>query len=314
MNHFVHPNGICESPHIGERTRIWAFAHVLPGARLGVDCNICDGVFIENDVVVGDRVTIKNGVQLWDGIRIEDDVFIGPNATFTNDPFPRSRAYQTAIPETRVARGASIGANATIAPGVLVGQHAMVGAGSVVTSNVPPFAVVMGNPARISGYVNSATRLPPPLHPGRADARQGATRLATGAVIHQLPSATDLRGTLAVAEIGQDLPFAPRRCFMVHDVPSKEVRGERALRTCALFMICVSGAMSLVLDDGSVREEVVLDQPNIGVHVPPMLWTTQYRFAANAVLLVLASETYDPNDYIRDYEAFVRLKCPVPAA
>src|SRR5512144_2380840 len=112
---YVHPQGLCESKTIGAKTRVWAFAHVLPGARIGSDCNICDHVFIENDVIVGDRVTVKCGVQLWDGLRIADDVFIGPNATFTNDLFPRSRQEFTLL-ETRIERAATIGANATILP------------------------------------------------------------------------------------------------------------------------------------------------------------------------------------------------------
>src|SRR3954468_1806542 len=130
---FVHPQALCESSTVGENTRIWAFAHVLGGATIGRDCNICDGVFIEGDVVVGDRVTVKCGVQLWSGVTLEDDVFVGPNATFTNDPFPRSRQYPESFSHTVVRRGASIGANATLLPGVTVGQNAMVGAGSVVT-------------------------------------------------------------------------------------------------------------------------------------------------------------------------------------
>src|SRR5512141_1125826 len=121
---FVHPNALCESPSIGAGTRIWAFAHVLPGAVIGRDCNICDGVFVENDVRVGDRVTVKCGVQLWDGVRLEDDVFVGPNATFTNDRFPRSRQHLAKYPETVVRKGASIGANATILPGITIGQGA----------------------------------------------------------------------------------------------------------------------------------------------------------------------------------------------
>lgn len=152
---FIHPHAICESASVGERTRIWAFAHVLPGARIGADCNICDGVFIENDVIVGDRVTVKCGVQLWDGVRLEDDVFVGPNATFTNDVFPRSRVYQGVVPLTIVERGASIGANATILPGVTVGSLAMVGAGSVVTRDVPPEVLVLGNPARVARKLTS---------------------------------------------------------------------------------------------------------------------------------------------------------------
>jgi UDP-2-acetamido-3-amino-2,3-dideoxy-glucuronate N-acetyltransferase len=145
---FVHPNALCETRSIGSGTRIWAFAHVLPGAAIGKDCNICDGVFIENDVVIGDRVTVKCGVQLWDGLRLEDDVFVGPNATFTNDPFPRSRSYPAEFPRTVVRAGASIGANATILPGIEIGSGAMVGAGAVVTRDVPPRALVVGNPAR----------------------------------------------------------------------------------------------------------------------------------------------------------------------
>jgi acetyltransferase-like isoleucine patch superfamily enzyme len=153
LSHFVHPQGICQTSDVGEGTRIWAFSHVLSGARLGSDCNVGEQVFIENDVIVGDRVTIKNGVQLWDGLRVGDDVFIGPNATFTNDPFPRSRRYDHAVPVTRIEPGASIGANATVLPGITIGARAMVGAGSVVTRDVAPGAVVAGNPARVVGCV-----------------------------------------------------------------------------------------------------------------------------------------------------------------
>jgi acetyltransferase-like isoleucine patch superfamily enzyme len=122
---------------------------VLPKAVLGADCNICDHVFIENDVKVGDRVTVKCGVQLWDGVELEDDVFIGPNATFTNDRFPRSKQYPETFSRTLVQRGASIGANATILPGVTIGRGAMVGMGAVVLNDVPPFAVVAGIPAKV---------------------------------------------------------------------------------------------------------------------------------------------------------------------
>jgi len=150
---FIHPQALCESQNIGEKTRIWAFSHVLSGAVIGKDCNICDHVFIENDVVIGNRVTVKSGVQLWDGCRIADDVFIGPNATFCNDPFPRSKVHLKEFLTTTIAQGASLGANCTILPGVTVGREAMVGAGAVVTRDVPARAIVVGNPARIVGYV-----------------------------------------------------------------------------------------------------------------------------------------------------------------
>lgn len=147
MPYYKHPQALVESDKVGDNTRIWAFVHVLPGAVIGEECNICDHVFIENDVIVGDRVTVKCGVQLWDGLRIADDVFIGPNATFTNDLFPRSRQEFTLL-ETRIERAATIGANATILPGITIGEKAMVGAGAVVTKDVPPRTLVAGNPAR----------------------------------------------------------------------------------------------------------------------------------------------------------------------
>ena len=149
-NYFQHSAAIVESQTIGNGTRVWAFAHILPRAVVGDDCNICDHVFIENDVVVGDRVTVKCGVQLWDGVRLENDVFVGPNATFINDVFPRSKRYPEKFRQTVVREGASIGANATIMAGLTIGRNAMVGAGAVVTHDVPPNAIVSGNPARIT--------------------------------------------------------------------------------------------------------------------------------------------------------------------
>lgn len=146
--YFKHPSAIVETKKIGEKTRIWAFTHVLSDAQIGTDCNICDHVFIENDVIIGDRVTIKCGVQVWDGLRVEDDVFIGPNATFTNDISPRSKKDFVLL-GTQVKKGATIGANATILPGLIIGEKAMVGAGAVVTKDVRPGTLVVGNPARI---------------------------------------------------------------------------------------------------------------------------------------------------------------------
>lgn len=144
----IHSTSDVQTSSIGEGTRVWQFCVILEGAKIGNQCNICSHCFIENDVVVGDRVTIKSGVQLWDGLRLEDDVFIGPNVTFTNDRHPRSKQYPESFPETRVGYGASIGANATILPGIKIGEGAMVGAGSVVTKDVPPGNTVVGVPAK----------------------------------------------------------------------------------------------------------------------------------------------------------------------
>jgi len=150
---FIHLLADVAECSIGEGTKVWQFVVILKGAKIGRDCNICAQTLIEGEVVVGDRVTVKSGVQLWDGTRVEDDVFIGPNATFTNDRYPRSKQYPGAFSGIRVCKGASIGANATILPGITIGKEAMVGAGAVVTQDVPPKAVVVGNPARIIRYV-----------------------------------------------------------------------------------------------------------------------------------------------------------------
>jgi len=145
----IHKLSDVQTVSIGEGTNIWQYSVVLPGAVIGKGCNICAHTFIENDVTMGDRVTVKSGVFLWDGITIEDDVFIGPCVAFTNDKHPRSKAYPEDFLRTTIKKGASIGANATILPGIIIGEGAMVGAGAVVTKDVAPFTTVVGNPAKI---------------------------------------------------------------------------------------------------------------------------------------------------------------------
>jgi len=149
----IHPTAEVQAKQIGDGTTIWQFCLVLEKARIGKNCNINFNVFIENDVIIGDKVTIKPGVQIWDGLRIEDNVFIGPNATFTNDLLPRSKHYPEKFAETHIRKSASIGANATVLAGIEIGEYAMIGAGSVVTTNVDPFTLVYGNPARKKGFV-----------------------------------------------------------------------------------------------------------------------------------------------------------------
>lgn len=149
----IHPTALVASKEIGDGTRIWAFVNILAGARIGRDCNVCDRCFIENDVVLGDRVTVKCGVSLYDGLVLEDGVFIGPDVTFSNDPRPRSGRHLESYPRTRVREGASLGAGSILLPGVTVGRFAMVGAGSLVTRDVPDFALVYGSPAQVHGQV-----------------------------------------------------------------------------------------------------------------------------------------------------------------
>jgi UDP-2-acetamido-3-amino-2,3-dideoxy-glucuronate N-acetyltransferase len=300
--YYRHPNALVETDAIGDDTRVWAFAHVLRGAIVGRQCNVCDHVFIEDGAAVGDRVTIKCGVQIWKGVTLEDDVFVGPNATFTNDAFPRSRHWPEKYPTTLVRKGASIGANATILPGLVIGQHSMVGAGAVVTRNVPPYAVVVGNPARIVRYDKSL----PSAEPPNAAGGQSFTLSVTGVRIVPTAIVRDMRGNLLAREVANGtLPFAPQRFFIVFDVPSREVRGAHAHRALEQLLVCIRGSVSIVVDDGTTRQEILLDKPDLGLYMPPMVWGIQYKYTPDAMLLVMASAAYDPGDYIRDYDQFL---------
>lgn len=305
--YYVHPKGLCETPHVGKDTKIWAFAHVLPEAMLGSECNICDNVFIENDVIIGDRVTIKCGVQVWDGIHIMDDVFIGPNATFTNDRFPRSKQYPEEFLRTVVKTKATIGANATILPGLTIGENAMVGAGAVVTRSVPPFAIVVGNPAKIIGYADAVGSTNESMTVSVSSKPAVTATNVSGVTLHTFKAVPDLRGSLSVGEFEREIPFNPKRYFLVYDVPTADTRGEHAHHKCHQFLIAVRGSVRVVVDDGDTRQEITLDRPNMGLYLPPKTWGIQYKYSQDAMLLVFASDYYDADDYIRDYSEFVRL-------
>ena len=307
MNHpLIHPLSDVQATSIGAGTRVWQYVVVLPGAQIGQDCNICSHCLIENDVVIGDRVTVKSGVQLWDGLCIGNDVFVGPNASFANDRFPRSQQKPEKFLVTTIHDGASIGAGAVILPGVVVGSKAMVAAGAVVTRSVPPNAVVVGNPAKIVGYVNAARGDVFGVVPTKHEVGATATRVS-GVNQHRMARVLDIRGSLTVGEFDRNIPFTAKRYFMVFGVPSMETRGEHAHRECHQFLICVCGSCSVVADDGTNRQEFLLDQPDVGIHLPPMVWGIQYKYSADAVLLVFASHFYDGEDYIRDYSEFRQL-------
>lgn len=236
---------------------------------------------------------VAPAVQLGAGVRV------GPNAVVLA---PES-ADET---PTVVEHDAVIGANATILPGVTVGFEAQVRPGSVVSRSVPPRAIADGNPALIVGYVDAER----PSQPGARDATGAPGSQPTrvrGVSLLPLRSATDMRGALAVAQTDDGIPFEPRRWFLVYDVPSAETRGQHAHRRCHQLLIAVSGSVRVVADDGDTREEFILDRPNLGLYLPAMIWGIQYGYMPQSVLLVVASEPYDPSDYIRDYAEFIRL-------
>jgi len=299
-----HTTADIQSENIGKETTIWQFVIILPNAEIGSNTNICSHCLIENDVFIGSNVTIKSGVQVWDGITIEDNVFIGPNVTFTNDKQPRSKQYPETFLKTVIKKGASIGANATILPGITIHENAMIAAGAVVTKNVPENAIVMGNPAKITAYVDTENRkssTPQIVNKDTIDST------VNGVTLHNFPLIHDLRGNLSVGEFEKEIPFKPERYFTVFGVPSKEVRGEHAHKQCQQFLLCLSGSCNVLVDDGKNREEYILDAPNKGIYLPAMTWGVQYKYSQDSVLLVFASDYYDADDYIRNYSEFKKL-------
>jgi UDP-2-acetamido-3-amino-2,3-dideoxy-glucuronate N-acetyltransferase len=302
---------ICESRNIGEGSKIGAFAHIKADAIIGKNCDIFDYVSCENDVIVGDRVTIKSNVYLIDGIRIGNDVHIGPNVSFCSQNLRDSHDPGHDQNNIFIDDGVFIGANATILSGVQISRGAMVSAGAVVTKNVPAGAIVTGHPAQIDGYVNQGhERLQTTTY--KKDLNEAKTgligELHSGSILIKLPEVIDLRGRLTFAEVEQFLPFNPLRYFLVYGVPTREVRGEHAHRECHQFLVCVSGALTVITDNGVTKDQILLNTPNIGLHIPPKIWGIQFNFTPDAVLLVLASDRYDPDDYIREYRDFLILK------
>ena len=152
--YYVHPSSLVETTNVGAGTTVWAFVHLLPGVVVGKNCNICDHCFAESGVVLGNNVTLKCGVYLWHGTTLEDDVFVGPNVVFTNDVHPRSKNQNYTVLPVVIRQGASLGANSTILAGTMVGRYALIGIGSVVTRDVPDYALVYGNPAKQHGWVD----------------------------------------------------------------------------------------------------------------------------------------------------------------
>jgi UDP-2-acetamido-3-amino-2,3-dideoxy-glucuronate N-acetyltransferase len=291
------------SIEIGEGSSIQQYCVVSKHARIGMRVSIGPHCLIENDVVIGDDVVIKAGVQLWDGTRVEPGVFIGPNVTFTNVRYPSSKPRSSDLEPTTIKAGASIGANATILPGVTIGERALIGAGAVVTGSVPPYAIVVGNPAAITGYTHTDHRREAVPYVSEGGRRE--ITAVRSVEFYNMPVIPDIRGKLTVGEFEVDLPFQPERYFMIYDVPSRETRGEHAHRVCEQILICVRGSCVAIADDGFTRQEFILDRCDRALYMPPMIWGTQYKHSPDAMLLVFASHHYDPEDYIRDYDVFL---------
>ena len=285
------------------RGSIHPSASVGPEIVLGEGAYVGPNCYVEGRTTLGARARLIGSVTLIGDVHIGDDCVVEPNVSVTTvlaDPEQRAKTLV-------VGAGTRIGAGSVLSCGVTIGPNVQIGPGTIVVRNIPPHAIVQGNPATIVGYAT-----PPAL--GRTElfrtTEDGTnTTVAESAVagvrIFKFPRIRDLRGDLSVGEFGRTVPFIPKRYFVVFDVPSAETRGEHAHRRCEQFLVCVSGCVSVVVDDGRNRDEITLDTPDLGLYIPPRVWALQYKYSRSAVLMVFASHYYDSEDYIRDYARFL---------
>jgi acetyltransferase-like isoleucine patch superfamily enzyme len=282
---------------------------IAPGARLGLRVRIAAHCGVEDGVALGDDCVVEAGAYLAPGVQLGRGVQVGPRVTFAAEPEQAGEANGPATPAARVEDGARLGAGAVVLAGLTIGRGARVHAGAVVTQSVPPFAVVAGSPARIVGYVGSQATAPLAAPRVTASPAEPVVRVGVGDVtLHRMTCVRDMRGDLSAGEFPRDIPFMPQRYFLVFNVPSEKTRGEHAHRECHQFLLCVGGSCAVVVDDGQSRREILLDSPELGLYLPPMTWGIQYKYSAQACLLVFASHPYDAGDYIREYAAFIQAK------
>jgi UDP-2-acetamido-3-amino-2,3-dideoxy-glucuronate N-acetyltransferase len=287
---------------LGRHCVIDSSARIARDVAVGAHSVIATGVSIGTGSVLGAGVHVAEGVQIGNGVSIDASVVFA-HATPATQSSP-----------TIVRDGAAIGAGSVVCAGLVIDSKAIVRPGSVVTRSVPPAAIVEGNPAAIVGYADADQATANAM---QSSAVQGTNAVdptpVKGVTVHTFPIVRDLRGDLTAGEFEKQIPFTPRRYFMVFGVPSREVRGAHAHRECHQFLVCVRGNCAVVADDGTRRVEVALDSPNRGVYLPPMTWGVQYKYSIDALLLVFASHHYMASDYIRDYAEFLALSAQCEA-
>lgn len=262
------------------------------GVALGCFVQVCGGARIGNEAVLEGLTIVPANVRLGDRVRV------GRGVSFVS-------SHLEATP-TDIAQDVTIGAQAIIHQGVSIGAYAVIAPGAVVQRSIPSMAIVEGSPAKIVGYVGASHSKSEQI-PGAVVNERVEVSEVKNVKLHHMPRVMDIRGNLTVGEFGRSVPFSVKRYFMVFEVPSMETRGEHAHRECHQFLICVRGSCAVLADDGINRQEFRLDRPDVGIHLPPMIWGVQYKYSVDAMLLVFASHYYDGADYIRDYSEFCQL-------
>lgn len=285
----VHPSSLIEDGVV-----------VHEKAKIGPNC------YLKGRISIGANASLKGGLTLIGdmdigyGATIEPGVCIASNASI-DQPQPR---------KVIVCEGANVGAGCILYQGITIGRYSKIEPGSVICRNIPPFAIVSGNPAVISGYLRDTSQhqvvqttiVDEPDGPGVYPLN------VLGVALYQFQRIRDLRGDLTVGEFERVIPFLPKRYFVVFDVPSYETRGEHAHKSCHQFLVCPTGSVSVVVDDGTSREEIRLHKPNMGLLIPAGVWGVQYKYSEGSALIVFASEFYEPDDYIRNYEEFLKFR------
>lgn len=280
---------------------------------------IHEDVFLPSSVTIGEFVSVHAGArlsercivhgftQIWSGVRLGVGASLGAGVVLEQPSGANNQGIS-------IGENCEVGAGAVIRQGVVIGDGAVVKPGAVVEQNVPPYAIVSGGPARVLGYVENlqGAKVSPWHLQATFPSAPAVVPLGVGGVsLHRLKKVCDPRGDLSVGEFPRDIPFEPKRYFLVFNVPSEKTRGEHAHHQCHQFLICVKGSCAVVVDDGKSRCEVLLESPDMGVHLPPLTWGIQYKYSSDAVLLVFTSDYYDAEDYIRNYSEFVDIagKC-----
>ena len=285
------------------RSKIHPSAWIGPEVVLGEGSYIGPNCYVEGRTTVGAGARLIGSVTLIGYVHIGDDCVVEPNVSVTTvlaDPEQQARTLV-------IGAGTRIGAGSVLCCGLTIGPNVQIGPGTIVVRNIPPHAIVHGNPATIVGYATLPALGSTELFRATEDGKNTtvADSAVAGVQVFKFPRIRDLRGDLSVGEFGRNVPFIPKRYFVVFDVPSAETRGEHAHRQCEQFLVCVSGCVSVVVDDGRHRDEITLDTPDIGLYIPPRVWALQYKYSRSSVLLVFASHYYDSEDYIRDYTRFL---------
>ena len=278
-------------------------ASLGPRVRIEAGVNIGPMCVLDGSTKIGARTTLLGGVIFAHDIEIDSDCCVEANVSTTSIMVGSIPGSTTIV----VGPRSHIGAGAVLTTGVKISTGAWVEAGSVVVRDVPAHSIVRGNPGTVVGFRDGSTRNAADMFGTIVDSKAFAVAdcAVAGVKIYRFPRITDSRGSLTFGEFGRNIPFIPKRYFMVFNVPPNELRGGHAHATCQELIFCIGGSVTVVVDDGRIREEFVLDTPDIGLFLPGRVWGVQYKYSPSAVLAVLASEYYDPADYIHSYEEFV---------